>query len=783
MSLIGTGVIRREDPELLTVGGSYVDDLAPADALHATFVRSVMAHAVINGIDTSEAVAMPGVVAVLTAADLGLEPEPPGNALFNQAMTRTELSKDRVRYVGEPVAVVLSSTREAGVDAAEAVFVDYEPLVPVVAPSRALEDGVLLFPEAGTNTVFAIEVGHDRGDVVDKAVDHVGDIFADAEVRVDLAFGNHRLTAAPLEPRSAVARWDTIANGDGSTALRLTQWSSTQFPHATRDGLAASVGVDPSLVRVITPDVGGGFGAKGGRYPEDIVVALAARHLGRPVRWTETRSENMLSMDQGRAVEFEASMGGTRDGRITAYKLHVVQDSGAYPRIGAMLPRLTRIMTSGVYDIANVEFSSLSVVTNTAPVGAYRGAGRPEAAAAIERMIDLFAAEIGMDPAEIRRRNFIAPEDFPYRTPTGADMDNGEYAKSMDAVVEAADYAGLRAEQARRRQDANAPLLGLGWSTYVEITNPLRSSEFGSLEVRPDGSALVLTGSSAHGQGHHTTFAQLAHDVTGIPVDQIEVRHGDTDQVKRGGGTGGSRSLQVGGSAIWKAAEIVVAKAKDAAAELLEANPDDIILDTKSGRFSVVGTPTVGTEWSDIAQHLLDRATATDPDHEVDRRLMAEVDFKPDDATYPFGTHLSVVEIDRETGQVTAVDHYCCDDAGTIVNPLIVDGQVHGGVASGIAHALMEEFVYDEDGNPRTGNFMDYALVSAAELPGFTRIPLETPTPRNPLGAKGIGESGTIGATPAVQNAVVDALAHLGVRHVDIPTTSVRVWEIMQAAI
>jgi len=772
VSMIGTRVVRREDPELLTVGGSYVDDLAPADALHATFVRSDMAHALITGVDTAEAAAMPGVAGVFTAADLDLTAEKPGMPILNQAMTRTWLAADRVRYVGEPVAVVVTTTREAGVDAAETVLIDYEPLDPVVDMKQAVNNEVVLFPEAGTNVAATIESNRD------------GDIFADVAVRVDLSFRNHRMTAAPIEPRAAVARWDVDAD---SGTLRLTQWSSTQFPHGTRDGLATSLGVDPAQVRVITPDVGGGFGAKGGRYPEDLVVASLARRLERPVRWTETRSENMVGMDHGRAVEFTASIGGTRDGRITAYKLHVLQDSGAYPRIGAMLPSLTQIMACGVYDIDKVDFSATSVVTNTAPVGAYRGAGRPEATAAIERMVDVFAAELGLDPVEVRRRNFIKPESFPYKTQTGADMDNGEYAAALDAVIDAADYTGLRAEQERRRNDPTAPLLGLGWCSYVEITNPFGAQEFGSVEIKSDGSALVLTGSSAHGQGHHTAFAQLTHDLTGIALDRIEVRHGDTDEVKRGGGTGGSKSLQAGGSAVWKAGEIVVGRAKEAAAELLEAAVGDIVLDTDTGAFSVVGTPSVSTDWAAIARHVAAAAPAPnraagDAADELAGRLMAEVDYVPEGATFPFGTHLSVVEVDRETGAVTAVDHFCCDDAGTIVNPLIVDGQVHGGVASGIAHALMEEFAYDSAGNPQTANFMDYGLASAAELPSFTRIPMETATPRNPLGAKGIGESGTIGATPAVQNAVVDALAHLGIRHIEIPTTAQRVWEAITSS-
>lgn len=767
--MIGTRVVRREDPALLTVGGSYVDDLAPADAVHATFVRSVMAHATITRVDIAEAASAPGVVGVFTAADLDLAAVPPAIPLLNQAMTRTWLAGDRVRYVGEPIAVVLSTTRDAGVDAAELVVVDYEPLDVVVSTNEALDNNTLLFPEAETNT--AVEFPPSSED----------DVLVGGDVRVDLKFRNHRLTAAPIEPRAAVASWEET-NSDGQPML--TQWSSTQFPHTTRDNLAKGCGVEPDQVRVITPDVGGGFGAKGGAYPEDMLVAVLARRIGRPVRWAETRSENMLGMAHGRAMDFSASMVGTSDGKITGYKLHAIQDSGAYPAVGAILPMFTKMMVSGVYDIENVCFSSTSVVTNTAPVGAYRGAGRPEATHAIERMIDLFATKIGMDPAEVRRRNFIAPEAFPYVTSTGTDMDSGEYAKALDAVIEAADYQALRAEQAERRNSETKPLLGLGWSTYVEITNPTNAGEYGSIEVRPDGSALVLTGSSAHGQGHHTTFAQLANELTGIPMDKIEVRHGDTKDVPRGGGTGGSRSLQLGGSAVWQASEAVVARAKELAAEVLEANQADIVLDTESGSFSVVGTPAVSTDWSSVASYLQSKESKesgelSEPGEET--ALKSEIDFNPTAPTFPFGAHLSVVEVDRETGAVTPLRHIACDDAGILVNPLIVDGQVHGGVASGIAHALMEEFVYDDAGNPQTANFMDYGIASAAELPSFERLPLETPTPRNPLGAKGIGESGTIGATPAVQNAVVDALAHLGVEHIEIPTLPQRVWEAMNS--
>lgn len=751
MSILGTRVTRVEDPDLLTIGGKYVDDLAPADAVHAVFVRSEMAHAEILGIDVSEALQAPGVVTVLTAADLELPANPPGMGMLNQQMLRTRLASHRVRYVGEPIAVVIADSLTEGIDAAALVLVDYEPLQAVVAPADSLTGDTLLFPEAGTNVAFQVPVG--SGD----------DFFDECEVTVDLAFRNHRLAPCPLEPRATIARWEIGSDG----VQRLTQWSTTQGAHDTRNTLAAATGVEQDQVRVICPDVGGGFGAKNGGYPEDIVVALVARRLMRPVRWAETRTESMLGLVHGRGCDFTATIGGSRDGRVTHYKVHSLQDGGAYPEVGSVLPFITRIMATGVYDIPNVDFAATSVVTNTVPVGAYRGAGRPEAAAAIERMMDAFAAEIGVDPVEVRRRNFIRPEAFPFNSPTGAQMDTGEYDKAITAVVEASDYAALRAEQARRRESADEPWMGLGWSTYVEIANPMANAEFGSIEVRPDGSAVVLTGSSSHGQGHHTAFAQVAADLTGIPFERIEVRHGDTAEVARGGGTGGSKSLQVGGSAVFEASQNVVERAKQIAADMLEASADDIVLDTASGRFSVAGTPVASLDWAAIASRLHD---------DSGELLRAEADFQPPGATFPFGAHLSVVEVDRDTGQVTILRHIACDDAGTMVNPLLVEGQVHGGVASGIAQALMEEFIYDADGNPLTATFMDYGLISAAELPSFERIPQETPTPRNPLGAKGIGESGTIGATPAVQNAVVDALAHLGVRHVDMPATPERVW-------
>ena len=757
MSMIGNRVVRREDPNLLTVGGMFVADVGPDNAAHVTFVRSTMAHALLTEVDVSKAAGMPGVVAVHTAESLGLSPQPPPQAFLNQEMTRTWLAKDRVRFVGEPIAAIVSETVEAGVDAAEMVVIDYDPLDAVVSIADSLAESTLLFPDVGTNVPFGFPSDVD------------GDIFADCEITVELTFGFPRINGAPIETRAVISEW-----GDVDGVSRLTQWSCTQFPHGARDGLAKGLGVEPGQVHVITPDVGGGFGAKNGQYPEDFVVAELARRLDRPMRWNETRSESMLNLAHARSLENRVKLGGSREGDITAYQCHMIQDAGAYPVIGAVLPFLSKIVASGTYDIPNVSFSAQSVVTNTTPIGAYRGAGRPEATLALERIIDVFAAEIDMDPAELRRKNLWQPDQFPLKTPTGADMDSGEYEAAIDLVMTEADYPALRAEQARRRNDPTKPLLGLGWCVYVEIANPMGAGEFGSMQVKPDGSAIALTGSSAHGQGHDTAFAQVASEVTGIAFDKIEVRHGDTDEVKRGGGTGGSRSLQVGGSAIHEASTILVEQAKEIAANILEASVDDIVLDTGNGQFAVAGVPAKSLEWGQIAEQAEAEAE--------DSVFLAETDFKPPAATFPFGAHLSVVEVDRDTGEVTPIRHISCDDAGVIVNPTIVEGQVHGGVSSGIAMAVMETFTYDEWGNPLTGNFMDYALPAATEFPSFERIPLETPTDRNPIGAKGIGESGTIGATPAVQNAVVDALSHLGVTHIELPVAPQNVWRTMNEA-
>jgi carbon-monoxide dehydrogenase large subunit len=757
MSIIGTRVKRVEDPRFLTAGGTYSDDLRDPrleGALHLTFVRSTMAHARLRSVDVTAAREAPGVVAVLTAADLGVAPQL-AMAMLPATMARPPLADGVVRFVGEPIAAVLTEGRQQGPDAAELVEVDYDPLPVVVDPVEALRDDVVLFPEAGTNLAFGRPVQLD-------------DTFFDGcEVVVSQVLQNRRLAVAPLESRACAA-----APGEDG---RLVAWLSSQGAQAARDSILAALGLEPGELHVLTPDVGGGFGAKSGAGAEDVVVCRAAQLLGRPVRFVETRTENVQTM-HGRAQVQTVTIGGRRDGTVEAYRLEALGDAGAYPAVGAFLPMMTRMMAPGVYRFPKVEVAVRSVVTNTAPVVAYRGAGRPEAAAAVERAIDLFAAEIGMDPVEVRRRNLVPAFDEPFKTAIGTTYDVGDYPDALARVLEAAGYDDLRAEQARRRADGATRQLGIGVSVYVEVTAPGGGgSEVARIEVRPDGGAVVYTGTSPHGQGHATSWLMIASERLGIPMERIDFVYGDTDLVPVGGGTGGSRSLQLGGSAVDQAAGELVEDARRRAAAELEANPDDVVLDLGAGRFHVVGTPSAGRSWAELAT-----AAAGSAEGAAFAGLVVDSEFRAASSTFPFGAHVAVVEVDVETGQVAVERFVAVDDAGRILNPLIVEGQRHGGIAQGIAQALCEEIVYDVDGNPLTANLADFTFISACELPSFELVPMETPTPVNPLGAKGIGESGTIGATPAVQNAVVDALAHLGVRHIDMPTTPQRVWSALQ---
>src|ERR1035438_2197713 len=674
MSILGTRVVRTEDPRLLTAGGTYVDDLRVpelAGAARGTFVRSPLA--------------------------------PPRS---------TPLPAPAARAVPGPAA-------------APPVFPDAGSKVPVAPPA--------------------------------------GDLACDGcDVVVEQEIVNQRVAPVPMEGRAAAACWV-----DG----KLTVWVSTQNAQIGRFVLAGVFGLDPDAIRVIAPDVGGGFGAKIAVDRDAIVVAWAARHTGRAVRWVETRSENLTGMTHGRAQRHSVKIGGTRDGRVLAYRLDVTADTGAYPRMGGFLPTLTNLMAVGPYDIAHAEAGYRLVVTNTTPISAYRGAGRPEATAAVERAMDLFAREIGMDPADVRRKNLVPSDKFPYHTPCGAVYDTGDYVGGLDKVLAGAGYADLRAEQARRRERGDVVQLGIGVSCYVEITaGDADNGETARLVLHDDGTATVYTGSSAHGQGHHTAWAMLVQSDLGITMGKVTVIHGDTDVIPLATGTYASRSLQLGGVAVHRAALEVKEQGRRLAAELMEASEADLELDTDTGLWQVRGDPESGRTWADVASH----AGA--------EGLTAFVHYTDGAPTFPFGSHVAVAEVDTETGKVTLVRHVTVDDAGTVLNPVLTEGQRHGGRAQGVAQALLEEMVYDADGNPLTGTLVDYATITAAELPSFELLVSETPATINPLGAKGIGEAGTIGATPAMQSAVIDAVSHLGVRHIDMPTTPVRVWTAISEA-
>jgi aerobic carbon-monoxide dehydrogenase large subunit len=757
VSILGTRVLRTEDPRFLTTGGVYTEDVVDerlAGAYHVFFVRSPVAHARILGVDVSAALTAPGVVAAFTGADVTDLPAVKPGPMFNQLMARPILATDKVRYVGEPVAVVVTEQAYQGEDATELVDVDYDPLPAVIDFADAVSDQVLLYQEAGTN------VAANFGDA-SQLDEH---LFDECEVVTTRTILNQRVAPAPMETRAAAAAWGE----DG----RVTAWIPNQGAQGTQGGLARLLGLKPEQVHIITPDVGGAFGAKFGAEPEHALVAWVARRLGRPARWTETRYENLVGMTHGRAQQQTVTIGGKRDGTVLAYRLEIVQDSGAQVRIGAMLPFLTILMTSGPYEIPRAEAIAKSVVTTTTPIGAYRGAGRPEASAALERAMDLFAAEIGMDPADVRRRNLLPPFTEPHRTKFGALYDTGDYAAALDKVLAAAGYDELRKEQAERRASGDPVAMGIGLASYVEITGmgdgeESPPQENATVEVHPDGTATILTGTSPHGQGHATAWAMLASEELGIPVDKITLKWGDTDLVPEGGGTGGSRSLQHGGSAVRQAAQELLEVARERAANQLEASAADLRFDVARSAFEVAGDPDASVPLASLAEQ---------------ERLIARTVFTAPGATFPFGSHVAVVDVDTETGKVTLRRIITVDDAGFVLNPLLAEGQRHGGIAQGAAQAFVEEVVYDGDGNPLTASFADYPFLSATEVPSFELADMQTRTSYNPLGVKGIGEAGSIGATPAVQNAVVDALAHLGVRHIDMPASPQRVWQAIQAA-
>ena len=760
---MGVRIPRREDPALLTGLGKYTGDIALEGTLYLAVVRSPHGHAKIIGIDKQEAEALEGVVAVLTAEDINPHiAHPFPNFPMSEAYTvrrtpeRYPLASDRVRYMGEPVAVILAEDRYVAADAADLVWVDYEPLPTVVDPEAALTDDAPSIYEAwGNNVGFRWQ--HESADVEP--------IFAGAAHVVECRVVNQRVIGMALEPRAVLADYDPVADV-------LTVWTTTQTPHSIRDSIAAMLSLSQEQVRVIAPEVGGGFGVKASFYPEEVLAPFLARQYKRPVKWMATRSEDYLATVQGRGQVDTVRLAADAEGRVQAVDLKIVMDCGAYyGHITPIIPTLTALMIAGVYAIPAVRSDAVGVVTNKQASEPYRGAGRPEGILAIERAMDTLAYELKLDPAELRRRNFIAPDAFPYTSPTGAVYDSGQYQQALEKALDLIDYPALRAEQTRRRQ-ARGKLLGIGVSCYIEVCG-FGPFEMGSVLVDEQAHVTILTGTSPHGQGHETAWSQIAADVLQLPPEKITVKHGDTAVVPRGVGTFGSRSAAVGGSAVFTNSETVRDRAKEIAGHLLEASAVDIVLE--NGHFQVVGVPERSLTWQEIAQ----AAQGEMLPPELQGALSGDEDFQPQGNLYPFGTHICVVEIDPETGQIMIVRYLTVDDCGKVINPMLVTGQVHGGIAQGIGQALLEGAHFDELGNLLTGTLLDYAVPKADDLPAFDTYRTETPTPLNPLGVKGIGEAGTIGAIPATVNAVIDALSHLGVRHLDMPLTAEKVWQAL----
>jgi carbon-monoxide dehydrogenase large subunit len=764
--LLGAQVKRKEDPRLITGTSQYVADVLMPGLQHVAFVRSPHAHARVLGINGSAALRRAGVVAVVTGRDLinhtvplpiaTSSAEGGGEGVAEVGRQHYALSVDRVRHVGEAVAAVIATSMEAAEDGAADVQVDWEILPAVGDPAAAMADGApQLFDDAPKNVEHTQAIKKGDPDAA----------FARAHRVVKQRMNSQRLSGVPLEPRAVLAAPDPASGG-------LVVWSTHQAPHVLRGGLAEALRMPQNQIRVIAPEVGGGFGVKFGTYPEDVTVAVLARLRRVPLRWIETRVEHMTATTHGRAQVTDMEAAVEADGRIIALRMHVTADVGAYPVL-TFIPDLTLMMGVGVYRVENIDLRNTCVFTNTTSVAAYRGAGRPEAAYYLERLIDCVAAELGKPPEEIRRRNFIPPSAFPYAAPTGQNYDSGEYDKALTRALQVARYAERRAEQRAQLDRKDRRLLGIGMACYVEMCG-FGPYESAMIRVEPSGTVTAFTGTSPHGQGHETTFAQIIADQLGVDFDQVVVRHGDTSITPMGFGTGGSRSLVVGGSAMMRAADKVQEKARRLAASVLEAAFEDVEL--KDGRYQVKGVPARSLTLAKLAS----RAYGEGLPSGLDPGLEATEYFRPPQLVYPFGAHVAVVEVDRDTGRVALLDYVSVDDCGTRISPLLVDGQVHGGIAQGVAQSLWEEMVYDREGQLVTGSLMDYALPRAEDLPSFVTDQTVTASPFNPLGAKGIGEAATIGSTPAVVNAVIDALRPFGVRHLDMPLRAERVWRAMQ---
>jgi carbon-monoxide dehydrogenase large subunit len=742
---------------------------------HLAFKRSDVAHGRIRSIDTSVAQAMDGVEAVFTGARIAelLAPMPIGTPFPSPA--HRAVAVDVVRYAGEPVAVVVASDRYIARDAADAIVVDYETLPVVVDPELAMTGKpTLIHPDFPNNLAVALVpsgTGVDaKGNVDDSAVDKA---FAEADVVISQRMMNQRLVPNAMEPRGVVAHYEPAKES-------MTIWSSTQCPHILRSMIAAMNGLGQDQVRAIAPEVGGGFGAKINIYAEEYVAAAISKRLGIPVKWVEDRSEAFVATTHGRDVIGYVDMAAKRDGKVLGLKLRLIADIGAYNMLlTAVIPTLTMLMANATYDIPAIRTTLTEVFTNKTPTDAYRGAGRPEATYFVERAMDMLARELNMDPADVRRRNFIKPNQFPFATQMGAVYDSGDYEKALDLALKTADWKRLKAERDAAR--AEGRLVGLGLAMYVEVCGvgpsaslPTGGWEHSQVTIERDGRISATTGASPHGQGNETTFAQMLADQFGVPFEHITILHGDTSVVKQGIGTFGSRSQAVGGTALHIAADKVKVKMAKFAAALLEAHQDDLVFE--NGTIMVKGSPASAKKFADVAAYAYRPVPLPEG---LEPGLSEEAFFEPSNNTYPFGCHISMLEIDRETGEPTLVKLVAVDDAGNLINPLIVEGQIHGGLAQGIGQAMIEEAVYNQDGQLVTGSFMDYALPRATDFPRFELHATVTPTPVNPLGAKGVGEAGTLGSTPSIVCAAVDALSEFGVKHIDMMLRPEKLWRII----
>ncbi len=773
--LVGQRVKRREDPRLIQGRGTYVDDIALVGMLHLAFKRSDVAHGRIRSIDTSAAEAMDGVEAVFTGAQIAefLAPMPIGTPF--PSPDHRAVAVDTVRYGGEAVAVVVASDRYLARDAADAIVVDYDTLPAVVDLELAMTGQPTVIHSAFPNNLAVALVpsgtGVSASGVDDSAIDEA---FAKAEVVISQRMMNQRLAPSAMESRGVVAHYEP---GKGT----MTIWSSTQNPHILRTFIAAMTGLGQDQVRAIAPEVGGGFGAKINIYAEEYVTAAISKRLGIPVKWIEDRSEAFVATTHGRDILGYVDLAAKRDGTVLGLKLRLIADIGAYNMLlTAAIPTLTMMMANATYRIPAIRTTLTEVFTNKTPTDAYRGAGRPEATYFVERAMDMLARELQMDPAELRRKNFIQPNQFPFVTQMGATYDSGDYEKALDKALETAKWEALKAERDAAR--AQGRLVGLGLAMYVEVCGigpssslPTGGWEHSQVTIERDGRISATTGASPHGQGNETTFAQMLADQFGVPLEHVTILHGDTGVVKQGIGSFGSRSQAVGGTALHLAGAKVKTKMAKFAAALLEAHEDDLVF--QNGMISVKGSPAAGKSFASVASYAYVPVPLPEG---LEPGLSDEAFFEPANNTYPFGCHIAMLEIDRETGEPTLLKVVAVDDAGHLINPLIVEGQIHGGLAQGIGQALIEEVVYSEEGQLLTGSFMDYAIPRAIDFPHFELEATVTPTPVNPLGAKGVGEAGTLGSTPCVVAAAVDALSEFGVKHIDMMLRPEKLWRIIQ---